>query len=149
MKPSENTVRRTGDGARSTARAWLKWPGATSCTAIAGSVVALKTESHSSCFSGDQSACGGVTWKNEGASSSHGAAGAIIAIAQRRDSGDGATTQTPSLYGTSSCSAVQRMTSCVKVVEAARTPSASGWSRTSSGTSCEATAPDRYRTQAS
>src|SRR3954468_4916023 len=99
MKLSEKTVRRTADGARRSARAWLKCPGATSCTAIAGSVGALKTDSHSSCCSADHSACGGVTWKNDGASVSHGAAGAIIAMAQRRESGDRSTTHSPSLYG--------------------------------------------------
>ena len=41
-------LRRTSEVSRRSARPWEKCPGATSCTAMPGSVVALKTSSHSS-----------------------------------------------------------------------------------------------------
>jgi hypothetical protein len=61
-----------------------------------GSVVSLNTSSHASCSSSGQDSSGGVMWNQDGPSGSPGAAGVIMAIAQRRDSGDSPTRQTPS-----------------------------------------------------
>src|SRR5579863_5188293 len=88
MKALENKVRRTSPRARRSAWWWEKCPGATSCTVMAGSVLALNTSSHASTsFSGHDSS-GGVIQYQDGASGSAGALVEIIAIAQRRDSGD-------------------------------------------------------------
>ncbi len=78
------------------ARPCEKCPGATSCTVMPGSVVSLKTSSHSSCSRSGQDSSGGVMWYHEGPSGSPGAADDIIAIAHRRDAGAGPTRQTPS-----------------------------------------------------
>ena len=61
-----------------------------------GSVVSLKTSSHSSFLSSGQDSSGGVMWNQDGPSGSPGAAGVIMAIAQRRDSGARPTRHSPS-----------------------------------------------------
>ena len=61
-----------------------------------GSVVALKTSSHSSASCSGQAGSGGVMWYHDGPSGSPGAAGDIIAMAQRRDSGASPTRHSPS-----------------------------------------------------
>ena len=73
---------------------------------MAGSVAALKTSSHSSACSRGHDSSGGVIQYQDGASRSAGALVEIIAIAQRRDSGDSPTRQTPSWTGTRSRSRV-------------------------------------------
>ena len=78
------------------ARPCEKWPGATSCTVMPGSVVSLKTSSHCSISCSGQAGSGGVMWYQDGPSGSPGAAGDIIAIAQRRDGGACPTRHSPS-----------------------------------------------------
>src|SRR5215469_17903498 len=96
MNTFENSVRRTGPGARRSAWWCEKCPGATSCTVMTGSVVALNTSSHSSVSASGQDSSGGVIQYQDGASGSGGALVEIIAIAQRRDSGASPTRQVPS-----------------------------------------------------
>ena len=96
MKASECSVRRTAVSTRRSARPCEKCPGATSCTVMPGRVVSLKTSSHSSISWAGQVGSGGVMWYQDGPSGSPGAAGDIMAMAQRRDSGARPTRHSPS-----------------------------------------------------
>ena len=99
---------------------------------MAGSVVALNTSSHSSACAAGQDGSGGVIQYQDGASGSAGALVEIIAIAQRRDSGDSPTRHTPSFTGIRSRSRVKSMARAVQSRAAVITPALSGWSFTSS-----------------
>ena len=83
-------------GACRSARPCEKCPGATSCTVIPGSVVALNSSSHSSASRCGHDASGGVMWYQDGPSGSPGAAHDIIAVPQRRDGGASPTRHSPS-----------------------------------------------------
>jgi hypothetical protein len=126
MNALECTVRRTSEVRWRRARPCEKCPGATSCTVMPGSVVWLKTSSHSSCSCTGHDSSGGVMWYQDGPSCSPGAAHDIMAIAHRRDSGAGPTRHSPSWYGTRSCSRVKVIARSVQCRADSITPAPSG-----------------------